>query len=208
MSNLSPPQQQRSRKTLNAISDATKELLKSHTFAELTIDQIIKEAGSSTGSFYARFKGKRALLHHLHEAFAEESKTRVNTFVETIDRAPMDIQEFADLWVPDAVQSHFDAHGILRATMMETFDDPQFAIRAGKLIRHVATKLSEVVVNRSSSRDEHVRNVERSMRVIMTVLDQDMLYLRKGRPRKLSAEKIDWLKRIFVASLGGAVKET
>ncbi len=201
MSELSPPQQQRSRKTLSAISQATKRLLEKHTFAELTIEQIVKEAGTSIGSFYARFKGKRALLHHLHEEYAQASRTDVQNFVALMDGRTLDLDTFADIWIPEVVQSHFANRGIFRAAMIETFDDPQFAIRAGKLLRHVSTKLARVVADPSRSRDDHVHNIEQSMRVVMAVLDQDLLYVRQGNPRKLSANKVERLKRIFKASM-------
>ncbi len=201
VSELSPPLQQRSRRTLNAISEAAKRLLQKHTFAELTIEQIIKDAGSSTGSFYARFKGKRALLHHLHEEYAEASRTDVQAFVDTMAGATLSVEAFAEIWIPEVVQSHFENRGLFRATMIETLDDPEFAIRAGKLIRYVSTMLAKIVADPSNDRDAHVRNIEQSMRVVMAVLDQDLLYVRQGRPRKLSAEKINRLKRIFIASM-------
>jgi len=46
-------------------------LLRTRSFTELTIQDIVKEANSAAGSFYARFKGKRALLHFLHQELAE-----------------------------------------------------------------------------------------------------------------------------------------
>ena len=75
MKDLSPPLQRRSQRhprcdlegNERAASDAI-------TFTELTIQDIVRtQANSSAGSFYARFKGKRALLHFLHEELAESS---------------------------------------------------------------------------------------------------------------------------------------
>ena len=203
MTELSPPLQQRSRETLNAISKAAKQLLKRYTFAELTIGQIIKGAGTSTGSFYARFKGKRALLHHLHEEFAQSSKAEIKVFVDLVGTKPLQVEAFAEVWIPEVVESHFEHRGILRATMIETFDDPKFAIRAAKLVRYISTKLADVIAIPPSTkdRDEHIHNIEQSMGAVMAILDQDLFYLRDGKPRRLSTKKIERLKRIFVASM-------
>ena len=201
MSDLSPPQQLRSLKTLTAISSATKKLLKTHTFAELTIGQIIKEAGSSTGSFYARFKGKRALLHHLHEEYAQDSKSQVQHFVELMDGKKLPLDTFTEVWVPEVVQSHYEHRGLIRAAMIETFDDPQFAIRAGKLLHHIATKLAQIISDPLNDNDAHILNIAYSMRAIMAILDQDLFYLREGKAHKPSDEQIARLKRIFEASM-------
>ncbi|MEM9407815.1 MAG: TetR family transcriptional regulator [Acidobacteriota bacterium] len=201
MSELSPPQQERSRKSLTAISEATKRLLRTHTFAEITIAQINNEAETSIGSFYARFKGKVALLHHLHEELAEASKRDVDYFVSLKRDELLTPEEFADLWMPEAVKSHLEHRGILRAVMLEAFDDPQFGARATDLIRHVSKALANLIVNTSRTRAEHVGHVQQSVGAVMTILDREVLFLREGKSRKLSAEKVDWLKRIFVASM-------
>ncbi|MEM8768968.1 MAG: TetR family transcriptional regulator [Pseudomonadota bacterium] len=201
MSELSPPQQQRSRETLNAISEATKRLLQKHTFAELTIEQIIKDAGSSTGSFYARFKGKRALLHHIHEEHAEASRRNVQQFVDAMAGRRLSLEAFTELWIPEVVQTHFENRGLFRATMIETLEDPEFAIRGGKTVRYVSSRLAKIVANPWDTEDAHIRNIEQSMRAVMAILDQDLLYVRQDRLRKLSAERVNRLKRIFRASM-------
>ena len=166
MSELSPPQQERSRQTLSAIADATKRLLQTHTFAELTIEQITTTAGASTGSFYARFKGKRALLHHLHEAFVDQSRANIKTFVALVGPQTMEPEQFVELWIPEVVKSHLDNHGLLRATMIESLDDPEFAVRATKLVRYISTRLAEVIRNHSGRQEAHIRNIEESMRLL------------------------------------------
>ena len=114
---------------------------------------------------------------------------------------PLPLQVFAEVWIPEVVKSHLENRGILRATMIETFDDPQFAVRAAKLIGHISSRLAAIVQNPSKRRDKHAQNIQQSMAAIMAILDQDLFYLREGKPHKLSKEKIERLKRIFVASM-------
>ena len=62
------PLQDRSRRTFEAILDATETLLARRPFEEISIAEIVLKAGSSTGSFYARFPAKDALLPALYVA--------------------------------------------------------------------------------------------------------------------------------------------
>lgn len=63
------PQQERSRRTVEAILDAAEKLLERRPFEEISIAEIIVKAGASTGSFYARFPSKEALLPALYERY-------------------------------------------------------------------------------------------------------------------------------------------
>lgn len=62
-----PALQQRSRKTVDAIARAALRLLRTSSYEEITVERIVAEAKSSTGSFYARFPSKEDLLFHLAE---------------------------------------------------------------------------------------------------------------------------------------------
>lgn len=63
------PLQTRSKKTLEAILAATEALLEDTAFDRITVAQIVSNAGCTTGSFYARFDGKDALLPALYERY-------------------------------------------------------------------------------------------------------------------------------------------
>lgn len=63
------PQQARSRETMTQILDAAARILETKTFEELTIAEVVQQAGTSVGAFYGRFKDKEGLLHALDERF-------------------------------------------------------------------------------------------------------------------------------------------
>ena len=90
---LRKPVQDRSRRTLEALLDATESLLAERRFEEITIAEIILKAGSSTGSFYARFPGKDALLPALYARYHAELPGRLAEAREGLDLARM---TFAD----------------------------------------------------------------------------------------------------------------
>jgi AcrR family transcriptional regulator len=61
------PKQARSEQTLTRILDAAERLICERGLSNVSIAALAKEAGSSVGGFYARFKDKDELLRALHE---------------------------------------------------------------------------------------------------------------------------------------------
>ncbi|HTO54045.1 MAG TPA: TetR/AcrR family transcriptional regulator [Myxococcota bacterium] len=72
LSSISPPKQARSEETARRILDAAQVLIEREGLAALSIPEVVRRAKSSTGSFYARFKDKNALLAALEERFFAE----------------------------------------------------------------------------------------------------------------------------------------
>ncbi|MCH7933793.1 MAG: TetR/AcrR family transcriptional regulator [Gemmatimonadetes bacterium] len=66
-----PPKQHRSRQTLQRIVRAALELIGQDGVEGTTVGAIARRAGSSVGSFYARFEGKTDLLLYLDERIWE-----------------------------------------------------------------------------------------------------------------------------------------
>jgi AcrR family transcriptional regulator len=73
---INPPKQSRSRKTLERIVKASLEILGREGPEGLTVHAVVERAGSSVGSFYARFKGKDDLLDYLGERVWTEARDR------------------------------------------------------------------------------------------------------------------------------------
>jgi len=65
------PKQHRSRRTLQRITRAALELIGQNGVEGTTVGAITRRAGSSVGSFYARFDGKSDLLRYLDERIWE-----------------------------------------------------------------------------------------------------------------------------------------
>src|SRR3954465_1577917 len=77
-----PPQQLRSRETLDRILDAAEQVLEQKTFNEATLAEIMERAGVTVGAFYRRFPDKDALLHHLEEPFFPGPPGRAEELLE------------------------------------------------------------------------------------------------------------------------------
>ena len=70
------PKQARSKRTLERIARAALELIAEQGVEATTVAQIVSRAGSSVGSFYARFSGKDELVHYLEEKVWSDARAR------------------------------------------------------------------------------------------------------------------------------------
>ncbi len=75
-SSFNPPTQARSRKTLSRIALAALDLMEEGGVENATVARIVKRAGTSVGSFYARFAGKDDLILYLQEKIWSEARDR------------------------------------------------------------------------------------------------------------------------------------
>ena len=80
-----PPKQDRSRRTLERIETATLELIAEKGVEETTVQDIVKRARSSVGSFYARFPAKEDLLLHLEQKVWSRARDRFDEELEERD---------------------------------------------------------------------------------------------------------------------------
>jgi AcrR family transcriptional regulator len=67
-----PPLQARSQDTMERVVKAASRLMDRRAFDAVSVSEIVGEAGSSVGAFYARFRDKAALLGHLEQLAADE----------------------------------------------------------------------------------------------------------------------------------------
>ena len=77
---MRPAKQGRSRQTLERILRATRELLQEKEFEEITVAEIVQQAQSSCGAFYARFPSKEALLPALYDAYSRSLSTETTVW--------------------------------------------------------------------------------------------------------------------------------
>lgn len=68
---LVPPQQARSRRSMEAVLAAAEELFTTRGYEETSINDIGALAGVSTGSIYSRFPDKDAILQVIHDSFSK-----------------------------------------------------------------------------------------------------------------------------------------
>lgn len=121
-----PPQQERSKRTLERILTAGVEVFAERGYEGLSIADVCQRSGVSAGSLYARFASKEQLVRAIHHhAMSELMAEGVALFA--------DGPEWRSLSTPDLIENavrvlleHFRQHaGIIRASILRSAADPQ-----------------------------------------------------------------------------------
>jgi AcrR family transcriptional regulator len=201
-----PPLQERSRATLEALLRAAESLLLEHSFADLSVTRIVHEAGSSSGSFYARFRDKTALLHALHQRFVERGIALARTRVSALGSKTPSMAELASVVVDSLVRIFSAERGVIRAVLVESLKDEAFAERA----RDFVTTVSELAASRTDRSDRSAARAAAAIRVgvltVMAVLEQDLFFgsalsTIHGPSGSVSKGDRDRLRRLFLAAV-------
>jgi AcrR family transcriptional regulator len=122
---LRAPLQDRSRRTLEAILDATEVLLEERPFEKISVPEIILKAGSSTGSFYARFASKDALLPALYARYHATLPPRVARIRRALARRPHALAEAARRIVDELAAVLEERKNLMRAMTLYARTRPE-----------------------------------------------------------------------------------
>lgn len=106
--------------------------------------QIVDRAGSSVGSFYARFDDKDALLDHLDERYTEDVLALVAGLTDRVHSEQPDLEELVDLIVRELVAFHRRFRGLIRALVLRArlYREPAYDERTRRMNLAVGTMLS------------------------------------------------------------------
>jgi AcrR family transcriptional regulator len=203
---ISPPLQERSRKTLDALLRAAEAQLLEKSFSDVSVTNIVNEAGSSSGSFYARFPDKSALLHALHQRFVDRSVAQTEQMVSDIGDEKLSLDEFAVGVVDALVESHRAHRGVIRAVLIESLKDAAFAERASQLVKTISKLAASLVDAPKLSPRRVSAEVEVGVLTLMAVLDQDLFFgsalsTIQGTSRRTSNQDLERLRRVFIAAM-------
>jgi len=84
------PQQERSRDTLKRMFDAAERLMAERPFEKISVQQIVKEAGTTTGAFYTRFKDKDSLLETMQNDYIAQTVAELKEGLAQMAGQPSD----------------------------------------------------------------------------------------------------------------------
>ncbi|HWK88629.1 MAG TPA: helix-turn-helix domain-containing protein [Longimicrobium sp.] len=124
---------------------AAEEVLRDKSFDEVTLAEIAARAGVTVGAFYARFRGKDALLLHLEERLVGDVRALVRDQVERLaSRADPLASLVFDLLM--AVTAFYRAHrGILRALDLRARSDAVLRARLDAANRATLQALAPII---------------------------------------------------------------
>ena len=170
---LNPPKQSRSQRTLERIVEASLELLATEGPAGLTVHAVVEKAGSSVGSFYARFRGKEDLLDYLGERVWDEALDRWNEALVSRDWSELD---FAQL-VAGAVDLLIDAQRS-RSVYLKALDSAagRQSNAYANFRSHLLAGLAGLLLQRSVDigHDKPELAVRLGLRAVLGVIDAEL----------------------------------
>jgi len=202
---IRPPQQARTRESLGRILDAAEELVAEKGFDDAAIVDIARQAGSSVGGFYRRFRDKDGLLHALHERFCEEARATAD---DALDRQRWEGAAAAEI-LPEftafLVQIYRERHGLLRAFLLRGISDASVRERTDALFEHLAGRLAALLRERRPeiTHPDPELAAAFGLRVVIGTLNQTV-QVQPGTLALSDDRLTTELTRVFLAYLGAA----
>jgi len=111
---VTPPLQERSARTLERIVEATEDLLRTKSFEQVTVRDIVRKAKCPIASFYARFKSKDDLLPHLYERYSARVGPTLIAKLAGIDTSKLDLRKAVEVGVDLMVDSYESDKWLMR----------------------------------------------------------------------------------------------
>ena len=109
-----PPAQERSRETVERLTDAIETLLLTRRFEDITVQDIVRRSGRSVGSFYARFAGKDALLPHLYQRYHDRLEASLQPRLKRVDWEALDFPDTVSTLVDLLIAVYDERRGLIR----------------------------------------------------------------------------------------------
>lgn len=144
---VSKPAQNRSERTFFRLLDAAEGLLGGRHWHEVSVQEIVRKADASVGSFYNRFADKEALLHCLDDRLGQECVATVDGLLQALEDDASLRGEAAGIIVSLFMRLCSDRRGVIRAldlaqkmTASEAFSGlgPTFEASIDRLSRYLA----------------------------------------------------------------------
>jgi AcrR family transcriptional regulator len=205
---LRRPVQSRSRATLGRLTAATRKLLVTKRFDDISVREVVEEAGLSIGAFYSRFTDKRALLEHLDVQQTASALTLWTAFFDRPRWQTAAPAEIVRAFVSAVVRAHRQNAGLLRALYLRlrSADDPDFRARARRVDQLVRRRLTERLLARRAelSHPAPERAIPFALLVTAAAVREAILFedLRLN-PAELGDERLtEELTRSFCAYIG------
>jgi AcrR family transcriptional regulator len=173
-----PPQQDRSKSTHDRLVEAAERLLaKGRSWHEISVAELVREAGTSVGAFYNRFRDKDALLHVL-QIELDRQGVATATDAQALGAEAIPLDQLVRAFVALAVSAYRQQHGLRRALLVQMCTEKEFRDRAIALSKLTCEGLTSVLHARFPHHDRaSLRTVvDVAHRMVYGTLDQSLLF--------------------------------
>jgi AcrR family transcriptional regulator len=175
---VKPPRQDRSRDTQLRYVEAVQRLLaRGLSFTEISVAMLAKEASSSVGAFYSRFRDKDALLHVLQIELNREGSATAAETMRAGKAAQLPLEVMIRGFVTVAVGYYKQQAGLRRALLVEMCSNGELRARATELSRETVAGLITLLADKFPHAKVRLADVvDIAHRMVYGVLDQALLF--------------------------------
>ncbi len=144
LESVDAPKQARSEETLERILVAAEQLIGAKGFADASIPEIARRAGSSVGGFYARFRDKDARVRALEERFFRDELARVEALMQRA--RGRDLASIVRLAVAELVGEMRERRNLIAAFVHRATRDPSSLAGVLRFRASVALRMAALVL--------------------------------------------------------------
>lgn len=143
---FTPPKQSRSRETYERILEAAEGLLQEQSLEGTSVREIVREAGCTEGSFYARFGTKESFIRHLEDRLAAEQRDVIRKYTgEEWDEA--DPERSVRSLIRAVIRLYGRQRGVFRALIVRSRSEEELRKRLDELGRENLEKVVEALLD-------------------------------------------------------------
>jgi AcrR family transcriptional regulator len=201
-----PPQQVRSKATMDRFLTAAMALLVERRFQEASVQDIVKRAKSSVGAFYTRFPDKNALMLYVHQEVYKHANAVSEALLDPARWANASTYEIVAGLVQSLVERRKEHAPLIRALVLHARSSPDLLALAAESNRHFHQLVQTLLAPRHAemTHPDPERAIAVGLHAVDTAAREAILYSEAGlgppetSDRDLSTE----LTRMFVAYLG------
>lgn len=197
---VSKPAQNRSERTFFRFLDAAEGLLAVRHWHEVSVQEIVRRAEASVGSFYNRFADKEALLGCLDDRLGQECRRTVAGLVEEFENTPVLVEAGPGIMISLFIRLCHDRKGVIRALDLAQKMAP--GNTGGGLIpgfdAAIGTMSGFLATHHGALRQHQAADITQAFRECFYLAREAILY---GRERGKQGDLHASLLRHFEASL-------
>src|SRR3954452_24454317 len=133
-----PPQQQRSRDSLERLMVAGLQVLETEGWDGFTIAAVARKAGIGGSSVYRRFEDKEALMLALHQRFGQEINSLFLPAFRRLAREDLDLEPLVRRLLKETAKIYQYREGLMRFFVLHSRVDPRLAASGDREVRALA----------------------------------------------------------------------
>ncbi|HWH95119.1 MAG TPA: TetR/AcrR family transcriptional regulator [Baekduia sp.] len=145
---LRPPQQNRSRASLDRVLEAGKELLVEKGFDGFTVQEVSKRAKVSIGSIYARAPNKDTLVFAVYDHAVAELRDERQAFDDPTRWEGLSFDELVHAALREAAETMLRHEAVLKVIMTRAAIDLRVRERGAAQVYDVARQWEELILTR------------------------------------------------------------